>query len=311
MEPLHVQTPLWESPLLRKRLGKNIFLKMDCFQPTGAFKTRGISRLCQEHLKNGVTHIVSSSGGNAGLAAAYAARKLGLKATVFVPTITRQLFIDRIEAQGATVIVHGDDFSQSAVRAKEFMTEQSEKCGFVPPFDHPAIWTGHSTIVDELVHEMNKPDAIVVAVGGGGLAIGIMDGLHRHGWEDVPLYGVETHGCASFAAAIEAGKPVTLDTIDTIATSLGAKRIADKLFEWSKKHSITPITVSDRDAINGVRWFLDDHRVLVEPACGAPMSVVYNQHPALSDKQNILVIVCGGVGINLDILNQYLKEARD
>ena len=311
MESLHIKTPLWKSEPLSKRLGKEVYLKMDCFQPTGAFKARGISNLCQEYKEQGVSHIVSASGGNAGIAAAYAARKLGLKATVFVPTITKQLFIDRIKAQGANVVIHGDDFSQSGMRAQEFMKEQPEKCGFVSPFDHPAIWAGHSSIIDEVIDEMEKPDAIVVAVGGGGLAIGLIEGLQRHGWGDIPIYGVETRGCASFAAAMKAGKLVSLDKIDTIATSLGAKKIAEKLFELAQTYPITPITVSDRDAINGVRSFLDDHLVLVEPACGTALSVVYNKHPLLADKKRILIIVCGGVGINYDLLKQFLLEAKD
>lgn len=310
MKPLHVQTPVWESEILSKRFEKEIFLKMECFQPVGSFKSRGISRLCRSHKNQGVTHIVAASGGNAGYAAAYAARQLGMKATIFVPKVTKQVFIDYIKSQGATVVIYGENFSEASVRAQEFIKEQTEKCGYVPAFEHPAIWLGHSTMIDELVHQIEKPDAIVVAVGGGGLAIGIMMGLHRHGWEDVPLYGVETYGCACFAEAVKAGKPVTLDRVDTIATSLAASKISDTLFEWTKKHSITPITVSDRDAINGVRWFLDDHRVLVEPACGAPLSVIYNKHPLLADKKRILIIICGGVGINLDLLNQFLAEAR-
>lgn len=305
MKALHIHTPLWVSTPIEKRTKQTVYLKMDCFQPTGSFKSRGIGALCQEYAEAGITHLVSNSGGNAGYAAAYAGRILGLQVTVFVPTTARQLFIDMIKSQGAEVVIYGNDLDEAGVKAREFLKEVNG--GYVSPYDHPAIWRGHSTIMDEIIHEMPKPDAVVVAVGGGGLACGMLEGMHRHGWEDVPLYGVETGGAASFAATMKAGKLVSIPKIDTIATSLGAKMITPKLFEWTKIHEVTPITVSDADAVNAVRYFLDDHFVLVEPSCGAALAAIYNQAPELADKKSILVIVCGGIGINWELLNQYLK----
>lgn len=306
MKPLHIETPLWNSAPLKKRTGQTVFLKMDCFQPTGSFKARGIGRLCQELVRSGKTHLVSNSGGNAGYAAAYAGRMLGVKVTVFVPKTARQLFVDMIKSQGAEVVIHGNDLDEAGVLAREFLVEVDG--GYVPPYDHPAIWLGHSTIMDEIMYQIDeRPEAIVVAIGGGGLACGILDWMHRWGWNDVPVYGVETLGANSFAATVKAGKLVTLDKIDTIATSLGAKTVAKKLFEWTKIHEVVPITVSDADAVNAVRNFLDDHRVLVEPSCGAALAAVYNKAPELADKKSILAIVCGGIGINWELLNQYIE----
>lgn len=306
MKPLHIHTPLWKSDKIERRTGQSVYLKMDCFQPTGSFKTRGIGYLCQEYAKEGKNHLVSSSGGNAGYAAAYAGKKMGLKVTVIIPENTQQVFIDAIKSQNAEVIIYGKDVDEAGIKAKEFALEV--KGGYVPPFDNPLIWKGHSTIMDELVSEMDTPEAVVVAVGGGGLACGLLEGMHRYGWENVPLYGVETKGAASLAATVKAGKLVALPKIDTLATSLGAKMITPKLFEWTKMHTIIPITVSDADAVHAVQWFLDDHFVLVEPSCGAALSVVYNQIPELKDKKSILVIVCGGIGINWNLLNHYLLK---
>lgn len=306
MKPLHIQTPLWNSAPIKKRTGQTVYLKMECFQPTGSFKTRGIGYLCQQLVQSGKTHLVSNSAGNAGYTTAYAGKKLGVKVTVFIPTTSSQIFIEKIKSQGAEVIVHGKDLDEAGKGAKEFLTQVNG--GYVHPYDDPAIWVGHSTIMDEIMYQIEeKPDAIVVAVGGGGLACGILDWMYRWGWHNVPLYGLETEGAASFAATFKADKLVTIPKIDTIATSLGAKTIARKLFEWTKILPVFPITVSDADAINAVRFFLDDHRVLVEPSCGAALAAVYNQVPELADKKRILVIICGGIGINLELLNQYLK----
>lgn len=306
MKSLHIQTPLWESFPLKRRTNQTVFLKMDCFQPTGSFKSRGIGYLCQEHVKAGKTHLVSNSGGNAGYTTAYAGKVLGVKVTVFVPKTVSQLFIDKIRSQGAEVVISGNDLDEAGVKAREFLVDVDG--GYVPPYDDPLIWKGHSTIMDEVVNQMNRPDAVVVAVGGGGLACGMLEGMHRYGWDDVPLFGVETKGADSFAATARAGKLVSLPKIDTIAVSLGAKMITKKLFEWTKIHEVLPITVSDADAVNAVRYFLDDHFVLVEPSCGAALAAIYNQVPLLADKKSILLIVCGGIGISWNLLNQYLAQ---
>lgn len=307
MKPLHTQTPLWKSDPIKKRTGLTVYLKMDCFQPTGSFKTRGIGLLCQNLVQSGKTHLVSNSGGNAGYTAAYAGKKLGVKVTVFIPTTSSQLFIEMIKSQGAEVVIHGKDIDESGTLAQEFLAKVNG--GYVPPYDNPAIWLGHSTIMDEVMYQIDeKPDAIVVAVGGGGLSCGILEWMHRWGWHNVPLYGLETEGAASFAASVKANKLVTLPKIDTIATSLGARTIAKKLFEWTKVLPVFPITVSDADAVNAVRFFLDDHRVLVEPSCGAALAAVYKKVPELTDKKTILLIICGGIGINWELLNRYLAQ---
>ncbi|PWU07462.1 MAG: serine dehydratase [Verrucomicrobia bacterium] len=307
MKPLHIQTPLWKSIPLQRRINKTIYLKMECFQPTGSFKARGISLLCQKLVASGKTHLVSNSGGNAGYTAAYAGRVLGVKVSVFIPTTSSSIFIDRIKSQGAEVVIHGNDIDEAAVLAKEFLQEVNG--GYVPPYDNSDIWLGHSTMMDEVNFQIDgKPDAIVVAVGGGGLACGVLDWMYRWGWHDVPVYGVETEGAASFAATMKANKLVTLEKINTVATSLGVRTISSKLFEWTKKMPIYPITVSDAEAVNAVRLFLDDHYVLVEPSCGAALAAVYNPVPALADKKKIVVIICGGIGISFALLNQYLAQ---
>jgi L-serine/L-threonine ammonia-lyase len=310
MKHLHIETPLYESNTLSKIAGKKILLKMECFQPTGSFKIRGIGQLCQELVNKGHHQLASSSGGNAGLAVAYAGKKLGAKVIVFVPKTTNPIFLKQLELQGAEVKIQGDVWDDANQAAMEFVN--INHCGFVPPFDHPSLWAGHSTMIDEIVHQCEKPDAIITAAGGGGLLCGILEGLERHQWSDVSVFSVETEGAASFAASVKAGKLVTLEKINTIATSLGAKRVASKLFEWSTKRTITPLVVSDYEAVSACRRFVDDQRALVEPACGAALSVIYNiqQIEPLKKLQSILVIVCGGVGVSIDLLDQYLAHNK-
>lgn len=299
-----IETPLWE----RQINGKTIYFKMDNFQPTGSFKCRGIGNLVQHYVEEEhLDQIFCASGGNAGFAAAYAGKQLGVKTTVIVPEKTLPLFINKIKGQDAEVIEYGPDFDVSSERAKE-MAEKFHG-GFVSPYDHPKIWEGNATVIEESVKQMNgkKPGAVIVAVGGGGLIIGIIEKLREYGWDDVPVFGVETTGCASMHATLTANEWVSLEKIDTVAKSLGAKRIARHLFDLSKNRKIESVVVSDYEAVHACKKFLDDERILVEPACGAALAALYEGKSYIKDLDNILVIVCGGVGINFDFLKTWLE----
>jgi L-serine/L-threonine ammonia-lyase len=285
------------TPLLTHHLNQKTFLlKMDCWQPSGSFKLRGMTHLARHYQQQGASKLVSSSGGNAGYSAAWAARELGMAITVVVPQTTPKAVQDRISALGAEVIVKGAVWEEAHAVAQEIAS--NEQGALVHPFEHPILWKGHSHLVDEIADQ--KPDAVVVAVGGGGLLNGLLEGMHRNDWQDVPVYAAETEGAASYAAALQAGKPVRIPAINSIAKSLGANQVSETAFNWSRKHNIRSLVMSDADAMESCRRFANDFRALVEPACGAALSAMYLHQEALGDAQNILIIVCGGIGISLD-----------
>lgn len=300
MTQLHINTPVLQHPSLDALLRKQIYFKMECYQPAGSFKIRGIGALCQQHQARGAEQLVSSSGGNAGLAAAYAGRKLGLPVTVVVPKSTSTTAQERIAAEGADVIVHGAVWDEADAHARQIVKQTSS--GYIHPFEHPAIWDGHATLIDEAVQQMPRPDAVVVAVGGGGLMCGVLEGMHRNNWDDVPVLAVETDGAASFSAAVAAGELVQLGAITSIAKTLGAKQVTQKALDWSHQHLIHPVTVSDEQAVDACLRFADDMRAITEPACGAALSLVYNQTDALADYESVLVVVCGGSGVTIEQL---------
>jgi L-serine/L-threonine ammonia-lyase len=273
---------------------------MDAYQPTGSFKIRGIGLLCRRLRAEGAKAFISSSGGNAGYAAAYAGQALGVPSMVVVPTTTPGFMRQRIASLGAKVIVYGDVWDEADGAARGLVAEGHG--AYVPPFDHPLLWEGHATLIDEMASQGPAPDAVVVAVGGGGLMCGVAEGLTRHGLDETAIVAVETEGAASFARAVEAGAPVTLDRIETIASSLGARRVADAAFEWSQRRRILSVVVSDADAVRACHRFADDHLALVEPACGAALSVAYDNHPALATFGRVAVIACGGVVVSLEKL---------
>lgn len=305
MTPFHVRTPLFRSRPLEKRLGMPVQLKMESFQPTGSFKIRGLGLLCQEAAAGGATQLVSSSGGNAGLAVAYAGSRLGIRASVIVPETTPGWMRERIAGEGATVEVHGAVWDEADRAARDRAAQDDG--AYIPPFDHPTIWRGHATLIEEAAEAMSKPGIVVVAVGGGGLLCGVLQGLQKAGWSDVPALAVETEGTASLAASIRAGKLVALDAIRGIATSLGARQVAKDALAWTTRHRVISHVVTDAAAARACLAFADDHRVLVEAACGAALSAAYDGAEALRGADSALVVVCGGVLVTRATLAEWEK----
>jgi L-serine/L-threonine ammonia-lyase len=283
-------------------------MKMDCFQPVASFKIRGIGRLCRVLAERGAARIVSSSGGNAGYATAYACRALGVPATVVVPTTTSEFMRAKIRAVGAEVLEHGASWDDAHAHASMLAAEAD--VAYVHPFDHPAIWDGHASVVEEMADQGPKPGVMIVSVGGGGLLCGILEGMHRVGWHDVPVLAVETEGAESFKAAADAGRLVTLDAIRSVAKTLGARTVTAKLLDWKERHEIVHWIATDRQAVDGCLRFLDDHRVLVEPACGAALAAVYERCGFLRGRGPVAVEVCGGAGVSLELLRQWDRQVE-
>lgn len=305
--PLHVETPLVLSGPLSLAAGRAVWLKLDAMQPPGSFKLRGIGLACETHRARGARRFVTSSGGNAGLAVAYAGRRLGVPVAVIVPASTTDTAIALLKREGADVTVHGASWQE----ANEFAHLQvGPSDAFIHPFDDPLLWEGHASMVDEVAAAGLTPDAVVLSVGGGGLLCGVAEGMRRHGWTDVPIVAVETEGAASLHRALAAGHLVTLDAITSVATSLGAKRVCARAFAWAQERPLVSVLVSDAEALDACERFLADHRVLVEPACGASLAVAYAAHPSLAAAETVLVITCGGATASIDQIRQWAGKMR-
>ncbi|KAF8538089.1 tryptophan synthase beta subunit-like PLP-dependent enzyme [Trichophaea hybrida] len=311
-----IHTPLLESAALSKVAGCRIFMKMDLFQPSGSFKSRGVGNLILKSISSAApAHVYSSSGGNAGLAAVIASRSLGAACSVIVPSSTNEFMKSKLLAAGAEeVITHGASWVE-ADAFTHLLVQKDPNGVYCSPFDHPDVWEGNSSIVDEILEDMEMaPDAVVASVGGGGLLMGLVVGLERHGLgKQVKVVGVETEGADSLFASLKAGKLVTLPAITSIATSLGARTVAVKAFEAGRKENVISQVVTDGMAARACVRFAEDERVLVEAACGASLAVVYELGlrkiiPALTTESKVVVVVCGGSNINIEMLQQYKRE---
>lgn len=298
--PLHIVTPLLASEIRGRRVG----LKLDCLQPSRSFKLRGIGHLCQHHAALGVQRFVCSSAGNAGYAVAWAGRALGIAVTVVVPANTPMFVRQRIADLGAEVVAVGTVWDQANAAALALSTQPG--CAFIPPFDHPLLWQGHASLVEELSQQCSQaPDAIVLAVGGGGLLLGVLEGLRRVGWNSTRVLAVEPENAAALGASLRRGEIVELPQPHSVASSLCVKRIASALLPACRQQPVTALTVSDDQACAACVRLAEDHGLIVEPACGAALAPLYDEHPALAECQHVVAIVCGGMVVTLDQLTDW------
>jgi len=332
--PLYITTPLVENTRLSESLSNascstTVLLKMDALQLSGSFKMRGIGHLCLRAAKERkCQHFVTSSGGNAGLAVAVSGKKLGVKVSVVVPETTPPFMRQKIEAEGAHVIVHGKAWDDADRHARSLLVADPE-AAYVHPFDDADVWEGHTSLVTEIKDQINhlcahkkpenvgsdtsKPDVLITCVGGGGLLCGVLKGLKRVGWADVPVIAMETKGADKFDQSMKKGELVTLPAITSIAKTLGALRACPEALRCAQEHPghVYPFVVSDAQAVDACLQFLDDQRVLVEASCGAALSAVYSRVPPLQDllrgKKSaiVVVIVCGGNITSLKTLEEW------
>ena len=171
MTSLHIHTALLRQPQLSVALDKTVLLKMENTQPAGSFKLRGIGLACETYAQRGARRFISSSGGNAGLAVAYAGRQLGIPVTVVVPETTTERAKQLIGQQGAEVLVHGASWQEANDKA---LGMRGEHDAFLHPFDDPLLWQGHASMVDEVAQTGLKPDAVSI-IGSLDIVFGEID----------------------------------------------------------------------------------------------------------------------------------------
>ena len=193
---------------------------------------------------------------------------------------------------------------------------------YVPPFDDQLIFEGNATLVHELKNQMpygETPDAVICSVGGGGLFSGVCLGLDQVGWGDVPVLALETLGAESLAKSLQKGERVTLDAITSIATSLGAVRVAEQTFRCGQRANVKSVVLTDAEAAMGSWRLADDERMLVDPSCGVSVAPCYDGRlkqllPGLNEESKVVVVVCGGSQVTVEMVAEwrrtYAEEAE-
>ena len=291
LAPYLPPTPLKQADSYGERLNATVLLKLELFQPTGAFKVRGalnaLLGLGDEARERGV---IASSAGNHGLGLAYAASTLGTPATVVLPESAPPRRAELIERLGARVIVQGEDWNGANAHALQLAEEQG--LSYVSPFDDPAIMAGQGTIALELLEQVPDLDVVVCAVGGGGLISGVASAL-KVLRPEVRVVGVETEGADCMARSLAAGRIVELERFTSIATSLGTKRTQDRPYAIVQEAVERVEVVSDARALEELLHLLDDEKLLVEPAASCTLAALVNGQVPDIEGAVIAPVMCG------------------
>ncbi len=225
---MHINTPLIRSLSLSDVLETNVWLKFDALQPSGSFKLRGMGHKARIEKQKGAQKFVSSSGGNAGLAVAYAGMVLDVPVSVYVPMSTNSATIEKLRLCGAEVVVTGDHWAHAHEQAKKELKQPGAV--YFHPFDDELVWQGHSTLIDEVVNDGVEPDLVICSVGGGGLLCGLVHGLENRGLQSTYLLGIETAGADSFYQSSMLKQHIELKKITSKASSLGATKVCERAY---------------------------------------------------------------------------------
>lgn len=226
--------------------------------------------------------------------------------------------ISKLRLAGATAVIqYGPTWVDADAYLRREILSQNPYGVYVPPFDHPDVWAGAATLVGEVEKQLEgeRPDAVVCSVGGGGLLCGIIQGLEeRWGRGAVDVLAMETKGADSLARSLEKDHLVTLPAITSIATSLGAARVAAHAFELvrARPHVVVSAVLSDTDAVMGCWQLADEERLLVEPACGVSVAVCFGGRlrrllPGLNGGSRVVIVVCGGSNVGVEALVEWRK----
>jgi len=263
-----------------------LVFKLELLQHSGSFKVRGAfaNLLLRDIPPAGVT---AASGGNHGVATAFAARARGVKAKIFVPTISSPAKVERIRGYGAELVVGGDRYAD-ALAASETWVAQS---GSLPihAFDQTETMLGTGTLGCELERQAGALDTVLVAVGGGGLIAGVAAWYQRR----VRVIGVEPEASPTLSRALAAGRPVDAETGGIAADSLAPRRIGELVFPIAQAQVDRVVLVSDAAIVAAQRALWDVIRVVAEPGAAAPFAALLSGAYVPAPGERIGVVVSG------------------
>ena len=283
------RTPLWKSETLSKRLGTNVYLKMELFQKTGSFKPRGAfnQMLAREKdiLDKGA---VAISGGNFAQGVAYASRVLGVDIIVCMAEDTPKNYVDATRGYSATI-----DFSrdiQAAFNRYNELAEQGRTA--LHPFDNHYQMSGAGNVALEIFEDLPEITDLVISIGGGGLISGntvAIKGLKPQ----VRVWGVETEGAATMKSAMDAGKVVNIKPT-SMSRTLGSPFVAQDALTIAQEHLEGLLIVSDKQAIDAQQLILERTKVLPELAASCTLAAAKKIKDRFGPDDHLVLLMCGG-----------------
>jgi len=281
-----------------------IFLKLDNQQRTGAFKERGalnkLLTLTPEERSRGV---IAASAGNHAQGVAYHAGRHGIRARIVMPLPTPLTKVSSTRGYGAEVVLHGANYDEAYQKAIE--QSQEEGLTMIHAFDDNAVIAGQGTLGLEILSQHPDIEVIVAPIGGGGLIGGIACAAKETN-PVVKVFGVQPARIPSMKAAVEQGKPVTLDSAKTIADGIAVRRAGDRTLPLVQKYVDDIVTVEEEEIANAILLLLEREKTLAEGAGAAAIAAVLNRKLPLEGKR-VAVLVCGG-NIDVTLLSRIIER---
>jgi len=297
LKGLIAATPCPYSETLSRLTGTRVFVKLENLQMTGSFKERGAANvlllLSDAERRRGV---VAASAGNHGLAVALHAARLGIGAVIVMPEWAPLTKVVAARRYGAEVLLHGDNYDAAYARARAIEAERG--LVFIHPFDDPRVIAGQGTIGLELCEQVPDLEAVLVPVGGGGLAggLGVVTKALR---PQAQLIGVQAQEVPGMRAALEAGERVTVPGAATIADGIAVRTVGEHTFALARHYLDGVVTVSEEEIANAILLLLEIEKTVVEGAGAVALAALVNKRVSLDGRTVVLLLGGGNIDVNL------------
>jgi threonine dehydratase len=303
------ETPLEPAPRLSRRLGHIVLLKREDLQPVFSYKIRGahnrIAHLGAEERARGV---ITASAGNHAQGVAYSARHLGIRAVIVMPQTTPEIKIEAVRELGAEVVLAGDSYAESQVRAETLAAETG--LTFVHPFDDPLVIAGQGTVGAEILRQSHgRVSAVFVPVGGGGLIAGVA-GYIKALMPRVRIIGVEPFEADAMYQSLAAGRRVRLDHVGLFADGVAVREVGERAFAIARAHVDEVVRVTNDEVCAAIKDVFDDTRSVMEPAGALSVAGLKSWAARGGARDERLVAILSGANMNFDRLRFVAERAE-
>ena len=303
LEGIVRKTPLIYSDFFSDISGNATYLKLENLQTTGAFKLRGaynrISMLTDEEKARGV---ITASAGNHAQGVAYAAQKLGVRAIICMPATTPILKVEATRALGAAVILHGNGFDDAYTHSLELQKKNGYV--YIHPFNDRDVIVGQGTIALEVIDALKDVDAILVPIGGGGLASGISFAAKLVN-PQIKIIGVEPENAACMKAALSCGRTITLPSADTVADGCAVRTAGKLTLAFCRRYLDEIITVSEMDIMSALLSLIEKHKLIAEGSGVLSLAALGKLH---MKGKKVAVLISGG-NIDISTISALISKA--
>jgi len=291
------ETPCAYSQTLSELTGARCYVKLENLQMTGSFKERGAANLLlQLDAAERRRGVAAASAGNHGLAVAFHAARLGIPATIVMPTYAPLIKVTSARRYGAEVILHGANYDEAYERAQIVVAERGAV--FVHPFDDPRVVAGQGTLGLELLEQVENLDAVLVPVGGGGLIAGVALAIKARR-PDVRVIGVQSAAVPGMERALAAAERVRVPAGATIADGIAVRQVGAVTYALASRLVDNVVTVDEEELANAVQLLLEIEKTVVEGAGAAPLAALLNRPLGLTGGSVVLVLSGGNIDVTM------------